>query len=396
MKALADQSAGKSKSTGFAAKAKAAAAAVKDMAQSRWLTFRSRKALAKLGEAAYEMHGEQSGPAELVHPIARGRSQLQTMDIASPGTMRRTNVRLPFTIKQRLTLGILLCGAVFIAALGVTLVILLFTDWDWVTFRFWVLSCCGVIPCYILLRIRLTGKARLVHPIAQDRSQLQALNAESVHLSQPKPGQFSTLKWILSDRIAAIEVGCIAALLVLMMFLIWPSAKSPSSAKEEGHNVADGTGLPSGSGRRLTVIVVTEDMTNYRDRKVTSLPKFNASLSSVVATATEGELVIEFDIDASQWTGEEYVRLPLLVRLFDKNGEYLTHFTTAEAFTVSIGVFRRVDQIYQDQKRLGSGYAAMLKCALLKPKGNRLVYGVNIRDLRDASIVEIGFAEPRD
>lgn len=91
--------------------------------------------------------------------------------------------------------------------------------------------------------------------------------------------------------------------------------------------------------------------------------------------ATEDQVVIDFDINASIWTPVPQT-FPLLVRLFDKNGQYLTQFTTAEEFTPLIASF---------DARKGS--------TLLKPKGNRLFYGVNIRDLRDASMMEIGFIE---
>jgi hypothetical protein len=104
--------------------------------------------------------------------------------------------------------------------------------------------------------------------------------------------------------------------------------------------------------------------------------------------------VIDFDVDASQWPPVQQ-RFPLLVRLFDRNGQYLTHFTTAEGFTVFTKAFETFDSIYQRGMQVGLTDAAKYKCVLLKPKGNRFVYGVNVRDLRDASVVEIGFTERR-
>ncbi len=115
----------------------------------------------------------------------------------------------------------------------------------------------------------------------------------------------------------------------------------------------------------------------------------NASLRSVSCFATEEEIIIDFDVDDSQWRVQ--MLFPLLVRLFDKNGQYLTHFTTAEGFTVFYEFFERANGAYQRGLRAGVPDANRFKCHLLKTKGNRLVYGVNVRDLRDASIVEIGF-----
>lgn len=57
----------------------------------------------------------------------------------------------------------------------------------------------------------------------------------------------------------------------------------------------------------------------------------NHSLSSVECVATEDSIVIEFDMDTA--CAYLHTPIPLLVRLFDKNGQYLTRFTTVEKFT---------------------------------------------------------------
>ena len=100
----------------------------------------------------------------------------------------------------------------------------------------------------------------------------------------------------------------------------------------------------------------------------------NASLGNVKCVATEGQVVIEFDVDAARW-GRTPGGCKMLVRLFDRNGQYLTHFITAERFVA-----------YEDDRNFG--WAGQ---KLLVPKGNRLVYDVNVRDLRDVNIAEIGF-----
>ena len=150
------------------------------------------------------------------------------------------------------------------------------------------------------------------------------------------------------------------------------NARRPITAKD--------TPLSSVSGRHLTVNV-----------KNTGI--IDASLTSVQCVATEDRLVIDFDFDASKWAAI-HQKFPILVQLFDKNGQYLTHFTTAEGFTAFSDVCDWYDEVVQTYTKHGQvAEAAKNKCILLKPKGNRLIYGVNIRDLRDASIVEIGFAE---
>lgn len=88
----------------------------------------------------------------------------------------------------------------------------------------------------------------------------------------------------------------------------------------------------------------------------------------------------------------------MLVRLFDRNGNPLTHFTTREGFTVNEAVYDMHMEVYERAKKVGSsrdGYGYPIRRpTLLKRKGNRLTYNVNVRDLRDAAIVELGFIQP--
>ena len=165
-------------------------------------------------------------------------------------------------------------------------------------------------------------------------------------------------------------------------------ARTPKQIKRR-QIVADDTPLPSVPGRSLKVNVYTAGI-----ERMAWVRNHNASLSAVKCVATDDQLVIDFDVDASQWPPVQQ-RFPLLVRLFDRNGQYLTHFTTAEGFTVFTKAFETFDSIYQRGMQVGLTDAAKYKCVLLKPKGNRFVYGVNVRDLRDASVVEIGFTERR-
>lgn len=104
------------------------------------------------------------------------------------------------------------------------------------------------------------------------------------------------------------------------------------------------------------------------------MSKFNSSLENVKCHATSDQVIIDFDVDKSKWIFQ--YRLQLLVRLFDRNGNHLTNFTTEEKFTMFPEVFKF--------------YSSPTKT--LKARGNRLVYKVNIRDLRDAAMIEIGFS----
>jgi len=154
--------------------------------------------------------------------------------------------------------------------------------------------------------------------------------------------------------------------------------------------VPDSKPLPAIPGRRLQVNIGTAGS----DEMAWFVKNHNASLSAVSCVATEDQLIIDFDVDASQWVPVQKT-FPLLVRLFDRNGEHLTHFTTAEGFTVFLEVYGSFDPIYRRMKDRVPDEAVKYKCAMLKPKCNRYVYGVNIRDLRDASILEIGFTDRR-
>ena len=104
-------------------------------------------------------------------------------------------------------------------------------------------------------------------------------------------------------------------------------------------------------------------------------------------------MIIGYNVDITQWA-QVSQGFPLLVRLFDKNGQHLTHFSTTEKFTVYDEAFNGYETIRQ--RFLSNGIkseADKYKAMLLKPIGNRLRYGVNVRDLRDVNIVEIGFTD---
>jgi len=90
-------------------------------------------------------------------------------------------------------------------------------------------------------------------------------------------------------------------------------------------------------------------------------------------------------------------KVPILVRLFDSDGHYLTHFVTSERFTMNEIICGNENRVYENSMRVWSRFGETpeqhgdYKALLLRETGNSFVYPVSRRHLRDAAIVEIGF-----
>jgi hypothetical protein len=111
---------------------------------------------------------------------------------------------------------------------------------------------------------------------------------------------------------------------------------------------------------------------------------------SIKAYKNSNSIIIDVKCDikrafTQKWETMPYL-MPLLIRIFDEDGQYLTHFVTQDRFTISPKEFEKF------QSRQNITY----RFHLLKLSGDRFVYGVNRRDLRDAAMVEIGFFDPGD
>ena len=65
---------------GFTGKAKATALGAKELAQAKALDLRIAQALGRLGERAFADQADQSGPADLVRPIANAAAQVRALD----------------------------------------------------------------------------------------------------------------------------------------------------------------------------------------------------------------------------------------------------------------------------------------------------------------------------
>ena len=78
--ALQPHAANAAKVEGLSAKAKAAAKATSDMAQTQAVKLKLNHALTELGKAVFEKHAEQSAPAEVVGPIVNCRARIKKLD----------------------------------------------------------------------------------------------------------------------------------------------------------------------------------------------------------------------------------------------------------------------------------------------------------------------------
>lgn len=107
------------------------------------------------------------------------------------------------------------------------------------------------------------------------------------------------------------------------------------------------------------------------------------------AYASKGALVLEFDINPIERGRDDlpFLGYParLLVRVFDENGQYLTHFVTTEYFCTDEKMVAWGKRYATDQQYVP---------VLLEPTANRLVYQLNQRDLDYAAKVEVGFLMP--
>lgn len=108
------------------------------------------------------------------------------------------------------------------------------------------------------------------------------------------------------------------------------------------------------------------------------VPEQNSFLGEVTCGKTEnGELILGFTM--SGWHRNTGLQgWPMVVRLFDRNGNYLTHFIT-QRFALE-GMVR--PELHE-----------MLKIHELKKGANTLTYNVNMRDLRETESVEISFLD---
>ena len=137
--------------------------------------------------------------------------------------------------------------------------------------------------------------------------------------------------------------------------------------------------VPKGE-TQLKVGIGTVNQQNNQNYRV-----MNKGFKNVIASkdTKKGHVIIRFGYDhgqggTQQWmvhNGNVAVPMNILIRVFDKNGKYLTHVVTKERFV--------------PQGFMNEGLRRKRAVPLL-PKGNTLRYAVNQRDLDYTKSVEVG------
>lgn len=138
----------------------------------------------------------------------------------------------------------------------------------------------------------------------------------------------------------------------------------------------------------------TVNTVNIREHRYPQdIVALNESIRDLKVYKTADQLIVEFDTSPLP----KIPNLPanLLVRLFDRNGQFLSYFQTKEAYTQ----FQQfADEGNRRRAAHGSGSEQLERdlppWSVLKPRGNRLVYAVNRRDLDYTEVVEVGFVIP--
>lgn len=145
------------------------------------------------------------------------------------------------------------------------------------------------------------------------------------------------------------------------------------------HGAAPGaaTKSPRPSGAKALQVTIEHPQKRSPSFQL-EVPVQNSFLSDMTCMKTEdGELVLTFTI--SGWHRSTGLQgWPMIVRLFDRNGSYLTHFTTER--------FALAGMVPADMH-------AHLNIHELEKGTNTLTYQVNMRDLREAEIAEISFLD---
>ena len=151
---------------------------------------------------------------------------------------------------------------------------------------------------------------------------------------------------------------------------------------------------PTVRGRSLTVRIGTVNGNRINN-------SFNQTLKEVRCYAQDDDKVtIVFNVDVAAWRKlQSNWTLPLQIRMFDKNGSYLTHFDTVEVFTPLSDTYEQFKPHYEQSKAMvergisSDRIDRMHRPVLLNSNWNTHTYPVNVRDVRDAAIVEIGFLD---
>ena len=116
MKAIKTDALARPATAGLAAKAKAAALSAKDMGQTKAIEMKGNQALRRLGEVAYEKHGERSAPTGITQPVASASAQLADLD-AKIALLSAANPGRKITPRRIVIAGVVVV-AVFVLGLA--------------------------------------------------------------------------------------------------------------------------------------------------------------------------------------------------------------------------------------------------------------------------------------
>ena len=224
-----------------------------------------------------------------------------------------------------------------------------------------------------------SGDPAIVKPIADHVARLSRLDSEIASVSKSLKADGN--HFLGKKRLLLIAGG--VGLVALTAVVLLKGGRSLSSDGEQG--AATVASLPS-SAKAVEVALEHPDprhgehtvaLRNYQN----TVPQQNSYLRDLKCFKDDdGKLTFTFNLTG--WHDGDVGRShgwPMIVRLFDRNKQYLEHFTTqrfAEEGTIEADV--------QQSQNVGD----------LKKGANTLSFSVNMRDLRDTEYVEISFLDP--
>ncbi len=187
------------------------------------------------------------------------------------------------------------------------------------------------------------------------------------------------------------------------------SGQAPSREEGRSLNIQISTAVETPNQEWWTWNARIADLQSIANRFLTS-PRAYAR--------DDGVLVIEFDVQkgepiqaVNRRTGEArdvidgrvredetiVTGARLLVRLFDRNGQYLTHFITEEIYSLYPAVTGKEAFTVEYTTHVESRRACWMEgCIPLQSEGNHLTYALNQRDLDYTASVEVGFLVYRE
>ena len=339
----------------FMEKAKATAGNALQTAQAAKLSIRQSSLLANLGKVIYARHQNEGGPEQLVKPIHEALSHVAIID------------------SEIATLSQIGRGS-------------------WITPKRFLISTVGA-ACFVLwLAIGSLGQRKhdslsYQRPKAPDISSVVAAvnKIESNTREMSEQITQSTIEKHERERQEDQRPIADNAKLQTAQRIekqqkqahLSKDETPPQQKKEKGEDKKEKSEAVQNSpvpvGRKLTTRVNRDIALDPSDP---GGGRAGLSIKAFECYATSSTLVMDLTIDSQRWI-ETHLGYPLIVTLYDANGQRLTHFVTTEKFTEEQEYFDKYPQLN----------AYVLKEGIV----NRLEYPVNVRDLWDTAIVKISF-----